>query len=122
MSYNKVPLCESISPNNLPKLTHEAHGSCNSIKPPKFVNHGLLLWNQERHKWRGSKKAVALSKKRHMPKLRNFCACISKRFCCGGSAAYDKLQRKNKPFSRPIPLSEMVGFVVDIWEQEGLYD
>ncbi|GER48430.1 lipases [Striga asiatica] len=122
MSYKEAPLFESISPNNLPKLTHEAHGFGDSIKPPKFVNHGLFLWNQERQKWRGSKRAVTLSKKPRMPKLGNFCLCISKRFCCGGTAAYDKLLRKSKPFPRPIPLSEMVGFVVDIWEQEGLYD
>nr|GEX18323.1 mitotic spindle assembly checkpoint protein MAD2B-like isoform X1 [Tanacetum cinerariifolium] len=38
------------------------------------------------------------------------------------NATYDNLLGTNKPFSRPIPLPEMVNFLVDIWEQEGLYD
>ncbi|GKC19259.1 mitotic spindle assembly checkpoint protein MAD2B-like protein isoform X1 [Tanacetum coccineum] len=35
------------------------------------------------------------------------------------NATYDNLLGTNKPFSRPIPLPEMVNFLVDIWEQEG---
>ncbi|GER44128.1 hypothetical protein STAS_21022 [Striga asiatica] len=109
MSYNEVPSCESM-PNNLQISMHEAHCAGDSMKPPTFVNHGLLLWNQEREKWIGSKKDVTRSKK------------WRKRFCCGESSAYDKMLGKKKPFPHPIPLHEMVDFVVDIWEQEGLYD
>ncbi|CAA0827372.1 Unknown protein [Striga hermonthica] len=122
MSYKEVPSCESISTNNLPISMHEAHGAGDAMKPPTFVNHGLLLWNQEREKWRSGKKDVTRSKKWRIPKLRTLCLCIGKRFCCGGSSAYDKMLGKKKPLPRPIPLHEMVDFVVDIWEQEGLYD
>ncbi|KAB5553338.1 hypothetical protein DKX38_010649 [Salix brachista] len=38
------------------------------------------------------------------------------------NATYESLLGSNKPFSRPVPLAEMVDFLVDAWEQEGLYD
>jgi len=38
------------------------------------------------------------------------------------TATYDSLLGSNKLFPQPIPLTEMVDFLVDIWEQEGLYD
>ncbi|KAL5190038.1 Phospholipase D alpha 1 [Glycine soja] len=38
------------------------------------------------------------------------------------NATYESLMGTNKPFPRPIPLGEMVDFLVDIWEMEGLYD
>jgi len=41
---------------------------------------------------------------------------------CSWNAAYESLLGSNKPFPQPIPLHEMVDFLVDIWEQEGLYD
>ncbi|KVH99784.1 protein of unknown function DUF4050 [Cynara cardunculus var. scolymus] len=37
-------------------------------------------------------------------------------------ATYDNLLGTNKPFPRPVPLREMVNFLVDVWEEEGLYD
>ncbi|KAG5390849.1 hypothetical protein IGI04_032390 [Brassica rapa subsp. trilocularis] len=43
--------------------------------------------------------------------------------CCSWDAAsYDSLLGSNKLFSQPIPLNEMVDFLVEVWEQEGLYD
>lgn len=38
------------------------------------------------------------------------------------NATYDSLLGTNKRFPHPIPLTEMVDFLVDVWEQEGLYD
>ncbi|GFP88972.1 hypothetical protein PHJA_001040900 [Phtheirospermum japonicum] len=70
MSCTEVPSCESISSEIVSTQTHEAHGAGDSTKPSKFVNHGLLLWNQDRQKWIGDKKAVSRSKKLRMPKLR----------------------------------------------------
>ncbi|RVW39108.1 hypothetical protein CK203_084118 [Vitis vinifera] len=35
---------------------------------------------------------------------------------------YEDLLSTNEPFSEPIPLTEMVDFLVDIWQDEGLYD
>ncbi|PPD87761.1 hypothetical protein GOBAR_DD15305 [Gossypium barbadense] len=40
----------------------------------------------------------------------------------GWNATYENLLGSNKPFPQPIPLSEMIDFLVDVWEQEGLYD
>ncbi|KAI3455324.1 hypothetical protein Pfo_011987 [Paulownia fortunei] len=68
MDYNEVRLCGSISSTNL--LTQGAHGAGSSIKRSKFVNHGLLLWNQGRQKWIGDKKAVSRSQQLRVPKLR----------------------------------------------------
>ncbi|OWM71030.1 hypothetical protein CDL15_Pgr002670 [Punica granatum] len=38
------------------------------------------------------------------------------------NATYEGLLGTNKPFPQPIPLSEMVDFLVDVWKQEGFYD
>ncbi|TKY58146.1 hypothetical protein E2542_SST15202 [Spatholobus suberectus] len=76
--------------------------------PPEFVNHGFLLWNQIRQQWVGNKRSD------NLPEIRE--ARIS------SNATYDNLLGNNKPFPQPIPLREMVDFLVDIWEQDGLYD
>lgn len=68
---------------------------------------GLLLWNQSRQQWVGSKRTN--QKQVREPRL----SC---------NATYENLLGTNKSFSQPIPLSEMVDFLVDVWEQEGLYD
>ncbi|XP_019189630.1 PREDICTED: uncharacterized protein LOC109184044 isoform X2 [Ipomoea nil] len=74
----------------------------------EFVNHGYLLWNHTRLQWLGSKKPENQRQVRE-PVL-------------NWNATYDSLLGNNKRFPHPIPLSEMVDFLVDIWEQEGLYD
>ncbi|XLU65951.1 hypothetical protein S245_025160 [Arachis hypogaea] len=71
--------------------------------PAEFVNHGLILWNQTRQRWIGR-----IEKEQWRPMSWN--------------ATYESLLGSNKPFPQPIPLAEMVDFLVDIWEQEGLYD
>ncbi|CAN6706946.1 unnamed protein product [Malus baccata var. baccata] len=96
----------SISTNQ----TLDPHGGSGSNSTPsEFVNHGLLLWNQTRHRWVGNKKSESPSKKIREPKL-------------SWNASYESLLGSSKPFPQPIPLPEMVDFLVDIWEQEGLYD
>ncbi|XP_068303261.1 uncharacterized protein [Pyrus communis] len=96
----------SISTNQ----TLDPHGGSGSNSTPsEFVNHGLLLWNQTRHRWVGNKKSESPSKKIREPKL-------------SLNASYESLLGSSKPFPQPIPLPEMVDFLVDIWEQEGLYD
>ncbi|GAU23157.1 hypothetical protein TSUD_306050 [Trifolium subterraneum] len=37
------------------------------------------------------------------------------------NATYETLLGTNKPFPRRIPLGEMVEFLVDIWELEGIW-
>ncbi|KAK6945108.1 protein of unknown function DUF4050, partial [Dillenia turbinata] len=94
----------SISTSNLPL---NQHGGSTS-NHPEFVNHGLHLWSQTRLQWIGNKKPEK-QKEIHEPRL-------------NWNASYESLLGTNKPFPHPIPLSEMVDFLVDVWEQEGLYD
>ncbi|TKY74728.1 hypothetical protein E2542_SST03491 [Spatholobus suberectus] len=78
------------------------------IDSPEHVNHGLLLWNQIRKRWVGNRRPEN-KKQVGEPKI-------------SWNATYESLIGTNKPFPQPIPLGEMVDFLVDIWELEGLYD
>uniref|UniRef100_A0A5B7A604 Gag1-like clamp domain-containing protein n=1 Tax=Davidia involucrata TaxID=16924 RepID=A0A5B7A604_DAVIN len=96
----------SISISNQ-SLSH-CSGTGSTSNPSEFINHGLLLWNQTRLQWIGSKRSENQGKVRALGLSRN--------------TSYESLLGTNKRFSRPIPLAEMVDCLVDIWEQEGLYD
>jgi len=76
--------------------------------PSEFINHGLLLWNQTRQQWLGNKRLQSHPKGRE-PRI-------------SWNATYESLLATNKAFPQPVPLPEMVDFLVDVWEQEGLYD
>uniref|UniRef100_A0A5B7AMY5 Gag1-like clamp domain-containing protein n=1 Tax=Davidia involucrata TaxID=16924 RepID=A0A5B7AMY5_DAVIN len=89
--------------------TIDPHGASSGNIPSEFVNHGLLLWNQTRQQWVGNKRSESRAQQLREPKL-------------SWNATYDSLLGSNKPFAQRIPLSEMVDFLVDIWEQEGMYD
>ncbi|KAL1203550.1 hypothetical protein V5N11_033411 [Cardamine amara subsp. amara] len=82
----------------------------NSNAPPEYVNQGLLLWNQTRERWVGKERS-------NNPPDRNQGTKLN-----WNAVTYDSLLGSNKLFPKPIPLTEMVDFLVDIWEQEGLYD
>ncbi|XP_014515106.1 uncharacterized protein LOC106772964 isoform X2 [Vigna radiata var. radiata] len=98
----------SASLTNQAVVPH-ASSSKNSSNPTEFVNHGLILWNQTRQRWVGNKKSENRIQQLREPKL-------------SWNATYESLLGSNKPFRQPIPLAEMVDFLVDIWEQDGLYD
>ncbi|RDX73375.1 hypothetical protein CR513_47028, partial [Mucuna pruriens] len=100
----------SISSSSLTNqvLVPHAGSSKSSSNPTEFVNHGLILWNQTRQRWVGNKKSQKPQQLRE-PRL-------------SWNATYETLLGSNKPFRQPIPLAEMVDFLVDIWEQDGLYD
>ncbi|KAK2378651.1 hypothetical protein QL285_066535 [Trifolium repens] len=98
----------SISSTSLNNQAVAPHGS-SSNNPSEFVNHGLILWNQTRQRWVGNKKPESRTQQLREPKL-------------SWNATYESLLTSNKPFRQPIPLAEMVDFLVDIWEQDGLYD
>ncbi|XP_075515958.1 uncharacterized protein LOC142550786 [Primulina tabacum] len=83
----------------------------------EFVNHGkpidftlgsLILRNQSRLLWVGTQKS------QHQGKVRE--AVLS------WNTAYEGLLGTSKRFPQSVPLPEMVDFLVDIWDQEGLYD
>ncbi|XP_024985908.1 uncharacterized protein LOC112521341 isoform X1 [Cynara cardunculus var. scolymus] len=103
---NSAPQSQ-ISASSTSNLAADAQCSSGS-NPSEFVNRGLLLWNQSRQQWIGEKAP------HHHKKAQE--SVIS------WNATYDNLLGTNKPFTRPIPLPEMVNFLVDVWEQEGLYD
>lgn len=89
--------------------TLSAHVGTSSGGTPEFVNHGLLLWNQNRQQWIGNKKDENRPKQVLEPRL-------------SWNATYESLLGSNKRFAQRVPLAEMVDFLVDIWEQEGMYD
>ncbi|KAK8513557.1 hypothetical protein V6N13_002292 [Hibiscus sabdariffa] len=66
----------------------------------------LLLWNQTRQQWLGNKK----QEKRVQPQEPKI----------NWNTVYESLQGDYNPFPHPIPLPEMVDFLVEIWELEGL--
>ncbi|XP_010318773.1 uncharacterized protein [Solanum lycopersicum] len=70
---------------------------------------GLHLWNQSRKQWIGHKKLVNQPQQLREPKL-------------NWNATYDSLFGSNKLLPMSIPLAEMVDFLMDFWELEGLYD
>ncbi|GMI92489.1 hypothetical protein like AT5G25360 [Hibiscus trionum] len=80
--------------------------SVSASQPPDFVNHGLLLWNQTRQQWLGNKEP----EKRVQPREPTI----------KWNTIYDSLHGDYKSFPHPIPLPEMVDFLVEIWEHEGL--
>ncbi|XP_021670996.2 uncharacterized protein LOC110657882 isoform X2 [Hevea brasiliensis] len=96
----------SISTLNQPFDPYTNAGSTSN--PSEFVNHGLLLWMQTRQQWLANKRSPS-GKQVREPAI-------------SWNATYDSLLGINKPFPRPVPLGEMVDFLVDVWEQEGLYD
>ncbi|KAK7320689.1 hypothetical protein VNO77_30390 [Canavalia gladiata] len=99
----------SISSTGISNNPSDPQSSSGSQSDPhEFVNHGFLLWNQIRQQWVGNKRSENLQEVRE-PRISSI-------------ATYDSLLGNNKPFPQPIPLREMVDFLVDIWEQDGLYD
>ncbi|VVA97767.1 unnamed protein product [Arabis nemorensis] len=67
---------------------------------------GLVLWNQTRQQWVGSKRSESRERFIREPILNE-------------NVTYESLLGSNKRFPRPIP--EMVQFLLEVWEEEGLY-
>lgn len=80
----------------------------NNSNGTAFVNHALILWQERRREWVGNRQELRPQVPRE-PVL-------------SWTTTYDDLLATSRPFARPIPLTEMVDFLVDVWEQEGLYD
>ncbi|OIV98259.1 hypothetical protein TanjilG_14848 [Lupinus angustifolius] len=70
---------------------------------------GLLLWNESRLKWTGSDTPRNPTRQKQHPRL-------------NVNATYESLLTTRRRFPKSVPLSEMVEFLVDVWEQEGMYD
>ncbi|XP_051114349.1 uncharacterized protein LOC127239983 isoform X2 [Andrographis paniculata] len=99
----------SFSSISVPNMSQNQSSEIGGNNHPEFVNHGLLLWNQTRAHWRGGEKSRSHGK--------------IKKPVLSWNASYDNLLLStSKRFPQPVPLSEMVDFLVDIWDQEGMYD
>jgi len=109
MDNSGVQSQRSISSMSTSTQALDHHGAGSTSSPSEFVNHGLLLWMQTRQQWIGNKKPETRTQQLREPRL-------------SWNATYDNLLGTNKPFPQPIPLAEMVDFLVDVWEQEGMYD
>ncbi|KAK4338573.1 hypothetical protein RND71_043060 [Anisodus tanguticus] len=101
----------SISTSNQGLDAHSSSSTANNNS--EFLNRtltgaGLILWSKTRQEWIGNR----------TPQKRTAARESKLSF----DASYETLLGTNKPFPQPIPLSEMVDFLVDVWEQEGLYD
>eukprot|EP00250_Pteridium_aquilinum_P003661 c13969_g1_i2 orf=239-550(+) len=86
----------------------ETRPSTDDANTTAFVNHALILWQETRKEWVGSR-TMPRSQQPRQPVL-------------SSTAMYGDLLTNNRPFPRPIPLAEMADILVDIWEQEGLYE
>ncbi|KAL9242440.1 hypothetical protein vseg_016435 [Gypsophila vaccaria] len=97
----------SLSTSNL--SFHSDMIAANANSNNEFVNHGLRLWNQNRLQWIGGVKSSNEAQQAPGNTI-------------SLNATYDSLLSSKERFRRPIPLPEMVEFLVEVWEQEGLYD
>ncbi|KAG1359610.1 hypothetical protein COCNU_08G010560 [Cocos nucifera] len=73
-----------------------------------FINQAAIAWNEMRREWVGDRSKH--SHRRPGEPVISWCT------------TYEDLLSVGQPFPQPIPLSEMVDFLVDIWYEEGLYD
>ena len=106
-----------ISSRDMSTPKHAAEGAGCSKESTEFVNQGLILWNQSRQKWVGNKKITSQSQLLRAFKLRKLQLC-----CLNTTKGKHKLLNSTEPFPRPIPLGEMVDFLVNLWEDEGMYE
>ncbi|XP_078182702.1 zinc finger protein [Carex rostrata] len=108
---NKVAICLSLD-TNLPSIptisTKEATVALESGNSTNFVNQAAIVWHDTRKKWVGD--ASKKSKRPPPEPIISWCT------------TYEDLLSGSQHFPQPIPLTEMVDFLVDIWHEEGLYD
>eukprot|EP00270_Netrium_digitus_P009038 TRINITY_DN2734_c0_g1_i2.p1 TRINITY_DN2734_c0_g1~~TRINITY_DN2734_c0_g1_i2.p1 ORF type:complete len:279 (-),score=68.07 TRINITY_DN2734_c0_g1_i2:307-1143(-) len=106
-------LLAAAGPSQLPAPPPQSAlslGTTSGANSSTFVNHGLILWNQFRREWvSGGGKTKVLPRPQKLPVIRP-------------GTTYDDLLSTSRPFTQPIPLPEMVDFLVEQWDDEGLYD
>ncbi|KAK4395330.1 hypothetical protein Sango_1687300 [Sesamum angolense] len=117
MDYNKVQSCEIISSTNKRPQMHATHGAGSSMKPTEFINHELqhpvdtisciyFIFEVLRcfHVFFSGTRAD-----------RNGLGKERLKYCLRSYRTYDSLLSSNRRFPRPIPLGEMVGYLVETW-------
>eukprot|EP00252_Welwitschia_mirabilis_P004768 TRINITY_DN1506_c0_g1_i1.p2 TRINITY_DN1506_c0_g1~~TRINITY_DN1506_c0_g1_i1.p2 ORF type:complete len:128 (-),score=27.79 TRINITY_DN1506_c0_g1_i1:280-663(-) len=91
-----------------------------------FVNHALILWNERRREWVGNRSQVQTQLSQDPVIGNSNLTTLSdgerQDIENGWNATYDDLLTTDEPFPQPVPLPEMIDFLVDVWHEEGLYD
>ncbi|OMP04757.1 hypothetical protein COLO4_09332 [Corchorus olitorius] len=101
-----------------------------STEKEVFVNHAAITWHEIRRQWVGDKsqKSKRISREPIMRcpviSFMNLIWCMKFKspLYFAWTTTYEDLLCSTEPFQQPIPLTEMVDFLVDIWHEEGLYD
>ncbi|KAL3839700.1 hypothetical protein ACJIZ3_024291 [Penstemon smallii] len=73
-----------------------------------FINYAAIAWHEMRRAWRGD--GTHASQK------------MLKEPILSWSTTYEELLLSKEPFEKPVPLSEMVRFLAETWEEDGSYD
>ncbi|GMI71197.1 hypothetical protein like AT5G03440 [Hibiscus trionum] len=73
-----------------------------------FVNHAEITWHDVRRQWVGDQS----QKSKRMPREP----------IMSWTTTYEDLFCSTEQFQQPIPLAEIVDFLVDTWHEEGLCD
>ncbi|XP_057833413.1 uncharacterized protein LOC131044159 isoform X1 [Cryptomeria japonica] len=108
MDNSTAPSQRSVSSLSVSNPNADIRGTNSNSNNTEFVNHALNLWNEMRRQWVGDRP-------RNQPRQ-------PREPVLSWTATYDSLLGSHRPFPQPVPLPEMVEFLVDVWEQEGLYD
>ncbi|XP_044461145.1 uncharacterized protein LOC123192600 isoform X2 [Mangifera indica] len=98
----KQPIDSSTSSKGVNKPKEEV------VTTSVFVNHAEISWHESRRKWVGDQSQQQQK--------------VAKDPIISWSTTYEELLCNNQPFPEPIPLPEMVDFLVDIWHDQGLFD
>lgn len=108
MDNSTAPSQRSGSSIGVPNSNADNRGTNANSNSTEFVNHALNLWNEMRREWVGDRPRNHPTQPRE-PIL-------------SWTATYDSLLGSHRPFPQPVPLPEMVEYLVDVWDQEGLYE
>jgi len=104
-----IPVSIEGNISSLPNsIANDSKMSVENGKDTSFINHAAIAWAEMRSQWTGDKGKVPKEAAREP--IISWCT------------TYDDLLSTSERFSQPIPLPEMVDFLVDIWYEEGLYD
>ncbi|KAF1887317.1 hypothetical protein Lal_00040919 [Lupinus albus] len=95
--------------STLNQILYHSNGTSIAGTNSEFVNQGLILWNENRLHWTESSRSRKPSQQNREPVL-------------DLNATYESLLGTRQTFRKSLPLSEMVKFLVDVWEHEGMHD
>ncbi|XP_057983006.1 uncharacterized protein LOC131167940 [Malania oleifera] len=95
-------------PTESSKKNNEEKNSSVKVTDSIFVNHAEMAWHERRKQWVGDQ---SLKSQR-----------MSKDPIMSWTMTYEDLLSSTEPFHQPIPLAEMVDFLVDIWYEERFFD